>query len=136
MKSVFALFVCLWWMLQYVEGCTIWGAAETDASMESALLARTWVHAYEEDGSDGMQVFRPGDYRSFPPSRFRMRYTFYVDGTCDWFFLAPDDSHYMKPGIWRIEGDTLSILQDAQRIRFRIDALQPDLLRLEQLPIE
>jgi hypothetical protein len=97
-------------------------------------LVQHWVRSYEEElPGDSVQVLRPADSRTFPPSRFRMAYKFAADGTCEWFFLSPDDAHRFKPGRWTIErGDErlLRITADSLTTTFRIAELTPSVLRL------
>ncbi len=119
-----------------IGGCLVWDVKDGDSGAEVAIIPGTWVHAFEEDGADGIQVYRPDTYRDFPASRFRMRYVFRRGGQCEWYFLAPTDGHFMKPGTYRIDGDTLKVQQDAYEVAYRIHATQPDVLRLELLPNE
>ena len=113
-----------------LSGCTLWGT--TGVAPESADLRGHWVHAYEEDAADGIHVYRPADYRTFPPSRFRMAYIFEADGRCQWYYLAPNDAHRFREGTWRMEGDTLYVDQE-ETVAFQVVTRAPDLLRLRRL---
>ncbi len=60
-------------------------------------LFQHWKHSYEEQISQGSEsVYRPANFMSFPPSRFRMEYVFNQNGTCQYLELSPTDAHYLK----------------------------------------
>jgi len=96
-------------------------------------LYQHWIHSSEEQKTDGEQIFRPKDYKEFPPSRFRMQYIFRKNGECEWYFLSPDDNHRFKTGTWRIDPDDKNILQitkDGTTETYRIKELTKNLLRI------
>ncbi len=106
-----------------------------------AQLFQSWVHSYEEEqetSAECVQLFRPSEYKEFAPSRFRMRYVFNEDGTCEWLFLHPADAHYMKQGTWEAApGDSKVVLiydTDGtidESVSFRIVEIEEELLRIE-----
>jgi len=101
-------------------------------------LVQHWSRASEEERADGaVQIFRPAASTAFPPSRFRMAYTFSADGRCELYVLSPDDAHYFKGCTWTVSGRdraTLRIVTDDATTVFRIVALSPTMLRLAPLP--
>lgn len=101
-------------------------------------LCRHWVQSYEEQQPDAAErIFRPADYKSFPPSRFRMQYKFACDGTCEWYSLSPDDAHRFEAGSWSIDaedGAVLRITAGGTTEAYKIAELTDELLRL--VPIE
>ena len=109
-------------------------AKEALADVDVALLMQHWVHAYEEEPeAGGYAIYRPADFKTFPPSWFRMRYAFHPDGRCDWFYLAPNDAHHFRKGTWRLDPDvraTLHLRKGSRTETFRIVELTSDLLRL------
>ena len=115
---------------------------EDDSSSNVNLeeLQQHWVHSYEEEsqGSD-VNIYRPNDYEEFPASRFRMQYIFEADGSCEWFYLAPDDGHHFKSGKWKLNSDddeVIIIEQDEQVLRYRIVELNEDVLRMTLIETE
>ena len=103
-----------------------------EATFDTELFCRAWTHSREESAT----TYRLASSREFPPSRFRMRYVFNEDGTCQWYYLHPTDRHHMRPGTWEIvgeEGDRVQILdEDGNRVKsFRVLELTQDVLRLE-----
>ena len=98
-------------------------------------LFKHWIHSREEDMGQG-QTYRPHDFKEFPPSRFRMQYIFHKNGDCEWFFLAPDDAHRFKPGKWRLDPVSPTVLHitggDAPQ-SYKITELTKDVLRISPI---
>jgi hypothetical protein len=96
-------------------------------------LYQHWIHSSEEEKTDSEQIFRPKDFKEFPPSRFRMQYIFRKNGECEWYFLSPDDNHRFKTGTWRIDPNDKNILQitkDGTTETYRIKELTKNVLRI------
>jgi hypothetical protein len=124
-------------------GCT-GEEEETGAPNDADLtqLLQSWVHLFEEEAqgqTDAVHWFRPDGFKEFPPSRFRMRYSFRQDGECEWLFLHPGDAHFMKQGTW--EGDpqnsNVILIYDTdgtlmESVSFRIVDIAKDLLRVRR----
>ena len=106
-------------------------------SIDTSNLVGHWVHSREEETAESnIHIYRPADYQDFAPSRFRMRYKFHEDGTCDWLYLHPADAHHFKDGTWQIVSTADSILnvdQDGNEHSFKIVELKPNLLRMISL---
>lgn len=110
------------------------GSGKARVSVNTKYLCQHWVSSREEERqTDKDQLYRPKDFKTFPPSRFRMQYIFHKNGDCEWYFLAPDDGHYFKSGKWRIDPHDKSVLQIIKGDRtelYRITALTKNLLRM------
>ena len=74
------------------------------------LLINCWKHSYEEDPSDGVDLYRPCDSMEFPPSRFRETMTFRENGECEFLVLSPNDAHYFQNGRWEFVNETQTIV--------------------------
>ena len=100
-------------------------------------LFRHWVRSSEEEQPGGrVQIFRPAASRAFPPSRFRHAYKFARNGSCEFYFLSPDDAHRFRPCEWRIGASDRTILQiiaGDKTTSYRIAELSGEMLRLTPL---
>jgi len=67
---------------------------------QRSLLEKSWAHAYEEDISEEIEMYRPSDSNDFPLSRYRQVYNFEKSNACEYLVLAANDGHYMERGIW------------------------------------
>ncbi len=86
-----------------------------------------------------VDLYRPHDYKEFPPSRFRMQYVFEEGGSARWFYLAPDDGHHFKPGTWRLdhdEEDVIVVDQGGRIVSYRVLELTRHLLRMMRIDIQ
>jgi len=108
----------------------------TRHQMDSKDLFQHWVRSSEEEQPSGtVQIFRPAASINFPPSRFRMAYKFAPNGSCEFYFLSPDDAHHFKPCSWTISADKLilQISANGKSTSFRIAQLNGESLRLAPL---
>jgi hypothetical protein len=103
MKRFLVLLAAFWCHLIVVSGIS--RGEEPQAVYEDiTFLLQSWTHSYEEEAEGSpVLVFRPSAFKEFPPSRFRMRYSFQDNGQCSWLFLSPVDAHFMNPGKWRLD---------------------------------
>src|ERR1039457_2199153 len=64
-------------------------------------LLGCWTDSREENtqGSN-VFIFRPCDYKVFPPSRYRFKMNLKSGSICSWLELAINDAHYMVDGTW------------------------------------
>ena len=77
-------------------------------AMPDALIG-DWTSSYEDKKKwDDPDIFLRTDSKDWPPSRFRMRYVFNKDGSCQYLYLAPNDAHKMTEGTWKIDPDNQS----------------------------
>ncbi len=113
----------------------------TTKDIDLSYLFRSWIRSYEEEPrtqTGSVNIFRPIEFKQFPPSQFRMRYIFSEDGKCEWLFLHPTDAHFMKQGTWRTDpqDSRVILIYDANRklvesVSFRIIEIGEDLLRVK-----
>ncbi len=62
--------------------------------IDLSLLVNTWTHSREENKLEiPGETYRPSDYKTFPPARYRQIYKFNADYTCSYLFLSPTDGH-------------------------------------------
>jgi hypothetical protein len=95
--------------------------------IDRAELARTWVHAHEED-SPGRMVLRPADY-PLPPSRGRRTIDLSESGAADLGQPGPDDRPVSAAGTWALDGRRLRLDHGGgQTEEFEIEAVEPDRL--------
>jgi hypothetical protein len=112
-------------------------SARTLPVVDISNLFQHWVHSSEEERPGNKdRVFRPAESWNFPPSRFRMAYKFAPNGSCEFYFLSPDDAHYFKACTWTIsehESVILRISAEDVTTSYRITALSSTLLRVAPL---
>jgi len=79
--------------------------------LTSDNLIGSWTDSREEGSlnPNGL-VFRPTDYKTFPPSRFRFKMELAKDGTCKYLNLSPTDRHAMVDGIWNYEAESKTLV--------------------------
>ena len=113
-------------------------STEPSKEFDIQNLFQSWTHSYEEKRqTDAIQIYRPSTFKDFPPSRFRMKYVFHENGTCEWLYLHPADAHYMKTGKWEIdpEDNNVILIYDTankllESVSFRIIELEKDILQI------
>lgn len=74
-----------------------------------ALLLNCWKNAYEEETEGDLKIYRPCDYTTFGPSRFRNTFTLHENGTSNYLVLSPYDAHYMSEGKWSYDTETKTL---------------------------
>lgn len=82
------------------------------------ILVECWTHSHEESSGNEPAIFRPCDFKTFPFSRYRSRFTLRDDGTCDYLVLAPDDGHFVVEGSWSLNAvrDSLIIVDEDSQV--------------------
>lgn len=119
-----------------LSACSIFlDGDDSSSDINLEVLTQHWVHSYEEEsqGSD-VNIYRPNDYKEFPASWFRMQYIFEEDGSCEWFYLAPDDGHHFRPGKWQLDAEdneAIIIERDEDVLRYRIIDLNEEVLHMK-----
>ena len=106
---------------------------------QSTPLVGSWTHSMEEDSfGSTTDWYRPSQSRDFAYDWFRMRYDFFADGTCEYWWLSPNDAHEMRPGTWElVEKDERYVRvydEDGElleTVSFRIVQLEGNLLQIE-----
>ncbi len=97
-------------------------------------LFNDWIRSREEEKEDE-QIYRPKNFKKFPPSRYRQTYNFLFDGKSKYLMLSPDDRHYQISARWRLLKENPNILlfydEKAQVIRkITIESLSQNLLKI------
>lgn len=83
------------------------------STFDMAKLMGCWLDSREENIQEsGIRIFRPCDFESIPPSRFRYRIVFNDDSTCSWLTLSPNDAHFMTQGTWMLADDKTIVVID------------------------
>ena len=110
-------------------------AQKDSITVDLSLLQGCWTNSREEVTKSSISIFRPCNYKSFPPSRFRDRIQFEPNGKCSWLFLAPNDGHHMVAGNWIYEKTKQNIIiTDAtgnKVYKFKVISISKDLLEVE-----
>ncbi|MBL4625478.1 MAG: hypothetical protein JKY42_10110 [Flavobacteriales bacterium] len=88
----------------------------SSAQVNEKLLLNKWVDSREEQTNvKGEQIYRPFNFKDFPPSRFRQVFEFKKNGECSYLYLHPTDRHTMEPGTWTFNPDkNLITIKDAK----------------------
>lgn len=125
-----------YWAIGIVLAATLFICCQKDGAADLEAIKGHWVHAYEEEGSEGYAVYRPHEFQEFPASRFRHAFHFKDNDTCSFLVLAPDDRHYFQDGNWQYDEATGIVrVSDGTYViyEFRIVELTDDLLKVEML---
>ena len=96
-----------------------------------------WRHSYEEN-ENAYSVYRPSNYKKFPPSRFRQYFDFKDNNLCFFWVLASDDGHYEEEGVWTYDEstNTITIMMETVPIyKFIILELKEDILKLKMMSV-
>jgi hypothetical protein len=122
--------------IQGSKGIEVIGANQSKqlpihAHINIKLLSQHWLNSSEEE-TENIKIYRPKNSREFPPSRFRMQYIFSEDGTCKWYYLAPNDGHHFRDGTWKIDANAENVIHIEQdgKVSYRILELTEELLRM------
>jgi len=103
---------------------------------DRTVIHKCWTNSREEATQSSIFIYRPCDYKTFPPSRFRDRIEFEENGKCSYLYLAPNDGHYMVQGEWKYDKlKQLLIIKDKSgRIvyNFKVISIENELLKMEQ----
>jgi hypothetical protein len=98
-------------------------------------LLGCWIDSREENTNTNISVYRPCNFKKFPESRFRFKMDLKKDSTCCWYYLAPNDRHFMKDGTWAFnkEKKVLKIfnLNNEEVKSFKIEQVDDNILKIE-----
>ena len=97
-----------------------------------------WTSSIEEANPNSNEsVFRPCDFKIFPPRRYRYRIELNDNDNCSWLVLAPNDGHYMTDGTWSYnkETQTICIFDLSMKVinKFKIIELKKDIMKTQNL---
>ncbi len=118
-----------------VAFCFVCCDKDTDTQpVQITLIENAWTASYEENTDEVISIFRPSDYKEFPPSMFRQRYIFHNDNSCEYLVLAPNDGHYMQSGYWSYDQNkqmvTIMNAESDVVSEFKIVELKHNLLKI------
>lgn len=69
-----------------------------------------WTDSYEENTDQSTKTYRPCNYKTFNPSRYRMVIDLRENNLGEYLQLAPNDAHYLVPCFWSFD-ETINILR-------------------------
>ena len=111
------------------------GCEKDSDAIQISLLEKSWTQSYEENISESYIIYRPSDYKDFPPSRYRQVYIFRDNKNCEYLILAPNDAHYMENGNWEYDAknNIIKVMNSDFIVlyEFEIIELKDDLLKLK-----
>lgn len=115
-------------------GISISSCSSVSKVQHDSMLEKIWTHDTEES-TEQYDLYRPSDYKVFPPSRYRQVFDFKKDGVCAYLFLEPTDGHMMRIGKWNLDEKTNSIkIYDQHAVllyQFEVVEMSDDLLKLK-----
>ena len=79
------------------------------ASNKVTMLEKSWTQSSEEKTSDEIEIYRPSNYKDFPPSRYRQIFNFKDNNACEYLVLSENDAHFMETGNWEYDDITKTI---------------------------
>jgi hypothetical protein len=98
------------------------------------FLQKSWSRSYEEEISKEIQIYRPSNYKEFPPSRYREVFEFEANNVCRYLILAENDGHYKENGKWEYNESTkiIKIFNSNSEIKYEFEVVEltNDLLKL------
>ena len=100
------------------------------------FIKKSWQHSYEEENTSGTLLYRPCDYKEFPPSRFRQYFEFKDNYVCVYLVLSETDGHYTIEGTWKYNESTniVTITNETDVVfEFKILELKKNILKIEML---
>lgn len=100
-----------------------------DESSERGVLAKTWVHVFEEDTAAGA-VYRPEESDIPLSRRPRERFVLEKGGVARIFAPGPDDRYIEQAGEWKREGNTLVVRAREGGIELEVVERSPNALRV------
>ena len=95
-------------------------------SLNHDELLKCWTYSYEETAGDDGLLFRPCDFKEFPLSHFRVRFTLFDNNEATYLQLSPVDAHQIVPGTWNYDDDSkvLTILATSGDTVYHYQALK------------
>jgi hypothetical protein len=99
-------------------------------------LQGCWTESREEN-TQGSNVFiyRPCDYKVFPPSRYRFKMNLKSGSICSWLVLSQNDGHYMQDGTWTFNEETKELklynMEGKEVRRFIIEEVEDKILKMK-----
>jgi hypothetical protein len=129
MKKLNLIFIIL------ASSILIVSCEKNDDLTDLSLLKNSWTASYEENTTEGIDIYRPSDYMNFPTSRFRQVFIFDKKNECDYLVLAENDAHFFAKGSWEYDSQSnLMKIFDSNSIKifeFEVLEIRDDLLKLK-----
>ena len=105
-------------------------------TIDLSFILKCWTNSREEAAQSSTSIFRPCNYKTFPPSRFRDQIQFELDGKCLYLYLAPNDAHHLVPGKWIYDKPNQNILITDTTghivYNFKVISISKDLFRVQE----
>ncbi len=79
------------------------------AANKVSMLEKSWTQSSEEKTTDEIEIYRPSNYKDFPPSRYRQIFNFKDNNVCEYLVLSENDAHFMETGNWEYDDNTKTI---------------------------
>ena len=118
-----------------LTGMIITSCMNNQTVIQRFLFEKSWTHSSEESVDGEFDIYRPSNYKEFPPRRFRQVFIFKDNKLCDYLTLSPNDAHFMKNGSWDYDEKTniMSIYnENSEKLyEFKVMELNDTLLKLK-----
>ena len=114
------------------------GSFTTCQDIQETNLVGCWANSREESKDPSVRtMFRPCDFKEFPPSRFRFTFELMKAGKCEILRVGATDAHYTEFGTWTFDKKThlleLFNVEGNSHRKFEILNLEANLLELKPL---
>lgn len=110
MKSLSFLFVVLFTSLLFSCSDKAVATDSTHSNSKSPVIEKCWTNSYEEATNTDQQIFRPCDFKDFPPSHYRLRFDLSSGNVASYLLLSPVDAHHMVPGTWSYDESSKALI--------------------------
>ena len=118
-------------------GISITSCNKDNETIQRSLLENSWTHSYEESIPGQIEVYRPTNYKEFPPLRFRQIFNFKSNNLCDYLVLSPNDGHYLKNAFWDFDekANIIKIYTKNSEVLYRYEVieLRDNLLKIKAI---
>jgi hypothetical protein len=97
--------------------------------VSKSYLLGCWISSSEENAQgSNVSIYRPCDYKIFPPTRSRFKMNLRGGSKCSWSAIAPNDANYMQDGTWTLNEETNELklynLEGQEFTRFIIEKVE------------
>lgn len=119
-----------------ISDSTVFLPKSTFSTIEYSIkdIYGTWINSREEE-NDIIKIYRPDNYKKFPPTRFRDKIIFYENGECEYLMLEPNDGQRYLNFRWRLLKENPNFIylynqMGAKHKSLRIEKLSNNLLAI------
>ena len=101
-------------------------ATPDHVSNTTAPLATCWANAFEEEGQDSVQIYRPCATHTFPAARYRNTFTLMENGEVEYSVMADNDAHTTEKGRWTYDAQSkeLKILNKQNTLMHEYEVIE------------